>query len=669
MKKQLFFITVLTILGLSANAQWVRQIGATGNDAVKDCVLDKNKNLYITGYFQGIVDFGNGHIENSVNNSVDFFAAKYDQNNNCIWTSTFGTTEDESGTRIFIDSTDGSLYLGIKFGNYMTNAPTWGIGKINSNGTQSWNGQIFGTDNNGQFIPFITDFKQTNSTIEFLIIPWNNHGFNYDIYHDGTNLFHQHFTYPFNTKGGGCVIYLILNKTNGFINSSHIYSYTNAFFTDAKFDSNNRIIMAGGFTGSTQIDTISLTATKGLLDDDGIIASIDISGNCNWVKQSSQGSVAENDFSTGIMVDGNKIYYFNNLIPGTWSTNCYLNCYDQSSGILTYNTSTTFTYGLANFKTSKQNNLMFLSKKCFSIGGSIDIGGGELYCYDLSTLSSNNSFTYLSNNNFSVESYESDSTSLYLAGGFMGSYTFGGTTLTTTPSNTIDGYVFKKHYCFYPILTPNITQVSDTLISSSLVGNQWYNQSGQIINATNQKYIPTMNGIYYDIVTIDGCSSSQSNSIQYCFYPIITPSITQNVDTLFSSSVTGNQWYKNNLIISGATNQCYIFTTNGNYYVIVKQNGCYSDTSNIITITNAGLDENSSLNNISIFPNPVNDNITIITNVNSIIEFLNIQGQIIKRIKLNDTKTNIDISDFSSGVYIIRAQTDSGITTEKFIKE
>jgi len=75
------------------------------------------------------------------------------------------------------------------------------------------------------------------------------------------------------------------------------------------------------------------------------------------------------------------------------------------------------------------------------------------------------------------------------------------------------------------------------------------------------------------------------------------------------------------------------------------------------------------VNDIVMFPNPTSDNISIITKQNSDIEFLNIEGQIIKKLKITDNKTDIDISDFASGVYIIRAQSDSGITTEKFIKE
>jgi M6 family metalloprotease-like protein len=65
-------------------------------------------------------------------------------------------------------------------------------------------------------------------------------------------------------------------------------------------------------------------------------------------------------------------------------------------------------------------------------------------------------------------------------------------------------------------VTPGIPSISlniNILHSSSTIGNQWYNQSGLISGATNQDYTVSSNDIYYVIVTIAGCSSNPSNSI------------------------------------------------------------------------------------------------------------------------------------------------------------
>jgi photosystem II stability/assembly factor-like uncharacterized protein len=81
------------------------------------------------------------------------------------------------------------------------------------------------------------------------------------------------------------------------------------------------------------------------------------------------------------------------------------------------------------------------------------------------------------------------------------------------------------------------------------------------------------------------------------------------------------------------------------------------------------IQEQDLVSNFRVYPNPATNNIKIIIPEKAIIEIQNLEGQIIKRLKITDNKTNIDISDFASGVYIIRAQTDNGMTTKKFIKE
>lgn len=61
--------------------------------------------------------------------------------------------------------------------------------------------------------------------------------------------------------------------------------------------------------------------------------------------------------------------------------------------------------------------------------------------------------------------------------------------------------------------TPTITANGFILSSDAASGNQWYNQSGLIIGATNQNYTVTTNGDYYVIVTLTICSSQPSNII------------------------------------------------------------------------------------------------------------------------------------------------------------
>ncbi|MBW6491492.1 MAG: thiol protease/hemagglutinin PrtT [Lentimicrobium sp.] len=60
---------------------------------------------------------------------------------------------------------------------------------------------------------------------------------------------------------------------------------------------------------------------------------------------------------------------------------------------------------------------------------------------------------------------------------------------------------------------PTISLNGYVLHSSAPNGNQWYNQTGPIYGATSQNYTVTSSGDYYVIVTLAGCSSNSSNSI------------------------------------------------------------------------------------------------------------------------------------------------------------
>jgi len=76
--------------------------------------------------------------------------------------------------------------------------------------------------------------------------------------------------------------------------------------------------------------------------------------------------------------------------------------------------------------------------------------------------------------------------------------------------------------------TPVVTNTGDTLHSSAPTGNQWYFEGTIIVGATAQTYVATQDGLYWTIVTINGCSSAESNHKQI---------ITTGIDKHSSSSI------------------------------------------------------------------------------------------------------------------------------------
>ncbi len=176
-------------------------------------------------------------------------------------------------------------------------------------------------------------------------------------------------------------------------------------------------------------------------------------------------------------------------------------------------------------------------------------------------------------------------------------------------------------------------------------------------------------------ITVEGqnsCGYGIVSTLPVTVYQIPpTPVITNNGSTLTSNASNGNQWYKNNTLLPGATNQVYVISADGNYYDIVTLNGCSSDTSNIISY-NVGIEEFITSDEITVFPNPANDKIIIeysIITKNQTISVYSILGQLLIQQPMLQTKINIDVSSFPSGIYAVEMKTEKGIALKKFVKD
>ncbi len=137
------------------------------------------------------------------------------------------------------------------------------------------------------------------------------------------------------------------------------------------------------------------------------------------------------------------------------------------------------------------------------------------------------------------------------------------------------------------------TGESVLLTSSFSSAYQWY-KNGQIIaGATKPSFKATESGTY----TVKESSSCSVPSAAVTVVvkavpakPRITASgvteLCQGNDVRLSSSfATGNQWYRNDTLINGATNTNYTASAPGTYTVKVSEDGCFSSFSETITVT------------------------------------------------------------------------------------
>jgi len=79
----------------------------------------------------------------------------------------------------------------------------------------------------------------------------------------------------------------------------------------------------------------------------------------------------------------------------------------------------------------------------------------------------------------------------------------------------------------------------------------------------------------------------------------------------------------------------------------------------------------TNLPKIKLFPNPVTDKLTIISseNTNATAEIYSLFGQKLYSCVLKEENTNIDVSNFQNGIYLVSLISKTGIDTYKVIKK
>ncbi|MBA3705237.1 MAG: T9SS type A sorting domain-containing protein [Bacteroidetes bacterium] len=224
-----------------------------------------------------------------------------------------------------------------------------------------------------------------------------------------------------------------------------------------------------------------------------------------------------------------------------------------------------------------------------------------------------------------------------------------------------------------PTITGTTTICSGNSTTLTVSGGDTYSWNTGA-NSSSINVSPTTTTTYSVTATSAGCSAQATKIVNVTPTPA-TPTISKTGMVLTSSLATGNQWYNNGVIISGATNQNYTVTVNGNYTVIVTINNCPSAASAPVNIINTGVDQNFNERFFTIYPNP-NDGVFTI-NFNTVekstykIEIKNTIGQLIYQRELTNHSGlfthKINISEYEKGLYMISITDANHATIKKVI--
>lgn len=313
MKKNIIVFGFLLSFFLSGaqalSVAWTKNAGAAGRDIAMSQVLDATGNIYVTGKFEGTVDFdpGPGLFNLTSAGAEDVFVLKLDTSGNFVWVKALGGSNGEVGWSINLDAS-GNIYTAGLFsgaaedfdpGTGVFNLPYSGqqdifISKLDPSGNFLWAKSIGGAGID--MASAVTIDSQDNIVLTG--------------YYSGTVDFDPSittYTLGNNSLGVGFsdIFVLKLNFLGNFVWAKGVGGVANDAGKGITTDQSGNVYMIGSFVATADFDPgPGINNITSLGAEESCILKLDASGNYLWAKIQS-GPGQDIGYSIKISTSGN----------------------------------------------------------------------------------------------------------------------------------------------------------------------------------------------------------------------------------------------------------------------------------------------------------------------------------------------------------------------------
>ncbi len=322
------------LLKLSAGGSllWVVQIGGIGREMVKGIALDDNNNIYITGSFEGTVDFDPGvaTVSATANGRQDMFISKFSSTGTLIWNKhivstaqsvveTYSIAIDISGDVLTTGVLKGSADFNPAAGNSTLSSNSledFFILKLTTDGNYLWahsfsNGDLTATGTCGRSI---TTDKNKNVYIG------GNFSGKID-FNPGGNID------TLRSDGNSDAFLLKLSRNGEFVWVNKMGGIDNDILTSLVVTDSLNIYCTGYFSGTADFDPSSaIVSFTALGDEDVFIVKFNEQGLYLWAKKTGS---QYGDQPLSLMVDPLANVYAGGYFSGNID-------FDPGAGIASY---------------------------------------------------------------------------------------------------------------------------------------------------------------------------------------------------------------------------------------------------------------------------------------------------------------------------------------------
>jgi hypothetical protein len=650
-------------LTTSQQLLWAVGFGGTGT-TVNSLKLDNDKSVYIGGEFSQAfdVDPGSGVITVTPSGSfpkTDAFIIKLDSNGLYKWHAIVGSINNDVCKDLAFDAVSNSIYATGSFSNTVDFDPSASTYTMTAT-----NKDMFVLKLNATTGAFVSAFKnagagdQTGNTI---VCDASGDVYVSGEYGNSPDMDPSASTYTLPTAG-----YL-----DGFV---------------AKYNASGTFQWASSF-GGPGYSTLPL---KSILIPGG---NLILAGNFSDLQINYNGSFAVFNNST---VGTNDIFYFS-ISPSTGTlTNAYKigSTNEEMFGDLSIDQANNVyisgnSFGVCNTNPVGTNIVSFSS----TYGGPFftKMTGTSTFDY---TRAFGGGISGTTINNLNITDYNE-----IIIGGYFG------WTANLDPSpgviqnynagnSNVNGFLINYASCTStvvasPVVTNTLTAICDggyyiMTASSAGGGINWYASStsttvlasGTSYN-TNNPFTPA--GVYsYYLTNNTGCGVSPQTVLNLTVSTIPTLTVATSNTLLCTGqqatiTASGAMSYSLNNVSSPAVS--VISPTTTTTYTIVGSNvGCpvtaVTITQSVSTCT--GIEEATTNNLVSIYPNPANDFITVgvaDANEGTTIHIINALGELVLTEKATSTSTTLKTENLTNGIYFVKVESKNGSAIKKFIKQ